>query len=85
MKQSLPEHDCKNFVRKVFLVLDGELNSEEKQNFILDIERCQACLQHYHIEKEFKAFVSNGVLRKCCSETLRLSIISQIKNIEQAE
>ncbi|MBK6729486.1 MAG: hypothetical protein IPG60_00520 [Bacteroidetes bacterium] len=85
MEQSLPEHDCKNFVRKVFLVLDGELNSDEQQNFIMDIERCQACLQHYHIEKEFKAFVSKGVLRKCCSETLRLSIISQIKNIEQAE
>ena len=85
MKQSLSQHDCRNFVKKVFLVLDGELEPAEKQNFILDIQRCQACLQHYHIEKDFKEFVTKSVERKNCSETLRQSIISQIREIEREE
>ncbi len=84
MKQSLPDHDCKNFIKKVFLVLDGELDDEEQRNFIMDIERCQACLQHFRIEKEFKEFVSKSFQKKCCSDKLRLSIISQIRNIEQS-
>lgn len=85
MNQSLPKHDCKNFVQKVFLVLDGELNNSEQQNFIMDIERCKYCLEHYQIEREFKEFVAKGIERKNCSETLRTSIIAQIREIESSE
>lgn len=84
MGNSLPNHDCKNFLKKVFLVLDGELDSEEKQSFIQDIERCQYCLEHFRIEKEFKEFVIRKVERRNCSDSLKTAIIQQIKIIEEA-
>ena len=58
MDQQLPKHDCRNFVEKVFLVLDGELPEQERNLFITDIQRCKGCLEHYHIEKTFKEFCS---------------------------
>ncbi|HAE35861.1 MAG: hypothetical protein H6547_07130 [Chitinophagales bacterium] len=85
MEQSLPKHDCSKFVEQVFLVLDGEMSEEETNLFIQDIERCSHCLQHYNIEKELKAFLANREERKCCSETLRVSIMQQISDLSDQE
>lgn len=79
MEKNLPQHDCRQFVKQVFLVLDGELSKEEEDLFIRDINRCRHCLEHYNIEKEFKAYLHRTVERKQCSEQLKSSIITQIK------
>ncbi len=85
MDQQLPKHDCRNFVTKVFLVLDGELPEKERNLFITDIQRCKGCLDHYHIEKAFKDFIVAKVERKGCSEDLKNDIISKIKETEEAD
>lgn len=85
MDQQLPRHDCRNFVKKVFLVLDGELPEQERNLFITDIQRCKGCLEHYHIEKTFKDFVVAKVERKCCSDELKNDIISKISQINDAD
>lgn len=85
MDQQLPKHDCRNFVKKVFLVLDGELPEQERNLFITDIQRCKGCLEHYHIEKTFKDFVVAKVERKCCSDELKNDIISKISQINDAD
>ena len=79
MDQQLPKHDCRNFVEKVFLVLDGELPEQERNLFITDIQRCKGCLEHYHIEKTFKEFLVAKVSRKECIEKLKNDIITQVK------
>ena len=79
MDQQLPKHDCRNFVEKVFLVLDGELPEQERNLFITDIQRCKGCLEHYHIEKTFKEFLVAKVSRKECTEKLKNDIITQVK------
>ncbi len=81
MDQQLPKHDCRNFVKKVFLVLDGELPEQERNLFITDIQRCKGCLDHFQIEKAFKDFVVAKVERKCCSENLKSDIINRINEI----
>ena len=81
MENNLPKHDCKQFVKQVFLVLDGEMSESEQHMFIADIERCKHCLDHYKIEKDLKAYVSKSMERKCCSEGLKQSIISQIQSM----
>lgn len=81
MNNTLPKHDCNKFVEQVFLVLDGELSDEDTDIFIRDIERCSHCLKHYNIEKELKAFIASRMERKCCSENLRSSIITQIRTL----
>ena len=85
MDQQLPKHDCHNFVKKVFLVLDGELPEGDRNLFITDIQRCKGCLEHYHIEKTFKDFVTAKVERKCCSDELKNDIISKINEIENVD
>ncbi len=79
MDQQLPKHDCRNFVEKVFLVLDGELPEKERNLFITDIQRCKGCLEHFHIEKTFKEFLVAKVSRKECTEKLKNDIINQVK------
>lgn len=81
MEKNLPQHDCRQFVKQVFLVLDGELSKEEEDLFIRDIKRCRHCLEHYNIEKEFKAYLQKSVERKQCSEKLKTDIISQIRSM----
>jgi mycothiol system anti-sigma-R factor len=82
MDSTLPPHDCNKFVEQVFLVLDGELSDADTEIFIQDIERCSHCLQHYNIEKELKAFITNRMERKTCSDVLRESIVQQIRGLE---
>ncbi|MBC8172358.1 MAG: hypothetical protein H7X71_00510 [Chitinophagales bacterium] len=82
MDQQLPKHDCNNFLEKVFLVLDGELPTEERELFITDIERCKGCLEHYKIEKNFKDFIVARYERRSCSDTLKANILSEIDKIE---
>lgn len=85
MEEQLPKHNCRNFVKKVFLVLDGEIPDNEKRLFIEDIQRCKGCLEHYHIEKYFKEFVYNKYERKCCSDDLKKNILSEITKIDAEE
>lgn len=84
MEQELPKHDCRNFVKKVFLVLDGELPEADTRLFINDIERCKACLEHYQIEKAFKEFITRKIERRNCTDSLKQNILSQIRNIDHA-
>lgn len=85
MDQQLPKHDCRNFVEKVFLVLDGELPEKDRNLFIADIQRCKGCLDQYNIEKAFKDFVVAKVERKGCSEELKNDIISKIKDADEGD
>ncbi|MEZ5013731.1 MAG: hypothetical protein R2794_05520 [Chitinophagales bacterium] len=82
MDQQLPKHDCRNFVKKVFLVLDGELPEPEQRMFIADIQRCKSCLDHFDIEKSFKEFVTAKVERKACSEQLKQDILDRVREEE---
>lgn len=84
MDQQLPKHDCRNFVKKVFLVLDGELPDEERNLFIADIQRCKGCLEHFHIEKTFKEFLTVKIERKECGEKLRDQIRNMVNNAPDA-
>ena len=79
MDQQLPKHDCRNFAKKVFLVLDGELPEQERNLFITDIQRCKGCLEHYHIEKAFKDFLVSKVERKGCTEQIKQDILNKVK------
>jgi mycothiol system anti-sigma-R factor len=84
MDKALPQHDCKKFMQQVFLVLDGELSTEETDMFLLDIERCKHCLDHYKIERELKDFIAKSVEKRCCSEHLKSSIKEQIKSLSNS-
>ncbi len=82
MSEHLPNHDCNNFIKKVFLVLDGELPDNDRKLFIQDIERCKGCLEHYDIEKSFKDFINAKFDRKSCSKELKKEIIAKISQMQ---
>ncbi len=81
MEKQLQNHDCSQFVEKVYQVLDGELTDEETELFVSDIERCKWCLEHYDIEKQFLEFVAKRFERKTCSETLKENILAKIEEL----
>lgn len=69
-------HDCSKVLAKVFLALDGEMNSGEEQEFLNEINHCPSCLQKYDIEKSFKSFLHNKVHKKHIPD----STVSSIRN-----
>ena len=77
-KKKPGQHDCQDTLRKVRLVLDGELTQEEEKNFLHEVNICSQCLEKYHIEKSFKEFLTNKISRKHISTSIVDSIRNQI-------
>ncbi|MDZ4845493.1 MAG: hypothetical protein SH857_08090 [Chitinophagales bacterium] len=73
-------HDCSEVVSRMFLALDGELTTPEEKEFLDELNRCSWCLEHYHVEKTFKQFLSNRLARKEINPAMIEEIKSKIKN-----
>lgn len=74
-------HDCSKVISKVFLALDGELTTQEEQEFLEEINRCSGCLEHYSIEKAFKEFLINKIEKKPPKPQLAANIKEKIKTL----
>ncbi len=75
-------HRCKEVVKKIQILLDGELDKATEDQLIMEINRCPACLEHYKIDGAFKKLMHEKVERKCCTKSLKTEILEKIKNIE---
>ena len=72
-------HNCNKVLSKVYLALDGALTTEEEKAFLADLNKCSCCLDHYHIEKSFKDFLTDRLERKEMNPTLVGSIKDRIQ------
>ena len=76
----LDRHNCQQLMRKVMLLLDGQMSEEEEKDFLENVSICNHCLESYQIEKNFKDYICNKVERKKLSEEALLNMRNQIKN-----
>ncbi len=76
----LDRHNCQQLMRKVMLLLDGEMSEAEEKDFLANVSICNHCLESYHIEKNFKDYICNKIDRKKISVDVLSSIRAQIKN-----
>lgn len=54
---------CREFERRLWLFLDGELDGGACAELRAHLERCPHCLEHYRFEGVLRAFI-----RRCCEE-----------------
>ncbi len=76
----IDRHNCQQLMRKVMLLLDGEMSDTEEKDFLANVSICNHCLESYHIEKNFKDYIFNKVGRKKLSVEMLSSIREKIKS-----
>ena len=67
-------HMCDETLRKVLLLLDGQLDEAAQKALTEDINQCHDCLEKWRIEKEYKAFLHGKFTKKECTESLKAKI-----------
>jgi hypothetical protein len=67
-------HVCDETLKKVLLLLDGQLDDAAQKALTEDINQCHDCLEKWRIEKEYKAFLHARVAKKECTESLKAKI-----------
>lgn len=75
----MSQHDCLDVLSKVYLVLDGEMSTDQEKAFLKDLNECSCCLDQYHIERSFKEFLAEKVQRKEVNQKLVADIRSEIQ------
>lgn len=71
--------DCDEVIRKLNMILDGEVAKEEENKLLDHIDDCGNCLEQYHIEKSFKEFLKSKIQNLKVSSTLIQNIKDKIK------
>jgi Putative zinc-finger len=66
---------CKEFIRVMHLVLDGEANEEEEAFLKNHISSSKDCLKHFDGEKDFRQFFKE----KCACIPIQKDVIERIK------
>jgi hypothetical protein len=69
-------HDCKEVVDQVNLLIDGELNAKEEQDVLCELQRCMHCLDEFNLQKKFKDFMQIKLEKK----NIPTACIERIKN-----
>lgn len=70
--------NCKDTLKNVMMALDGELSSDEEKAFLAHVNHCSRCLEKYEIEKSFKQFLTEKILRHHIPDQLVDQIRSRI-------
>lgn len=73
------EVDCDEVIRKLNMILDGEVAKEEESKLLHHIDDCNNCLEQYHIEKSFKELLKSKLQNLNVSTSLIQSIKDRIK------
>jgi mycothiol system anti-sigma-R factor len=59
-----PKADCRSFLARLYLYLDGEIDEISKADIDRHLELCTGCEQHLTFERDLKALVQ----RKCSEQ-----------------
>jgi mycothiol system anti-sigma-R factor len=75
------ETDCSQVLAEVWLLLDGECSSIERQKLEQHLDECGPCLEQYGLEEHLKELLA----RKCggdrAPETLRAKLQASIRQV----
>ena len=66
--------DCRSFLARLYLYLDGEIDELSKADIDRHLELCTGCEQHLVFERDLKALV-----RRKCSEQPDAILIERLR------
>lgn len=69
---------CRDIIRKIRLVLDGESSTKSEKSLYKHLGECNCCLKEYHIEKEFRYLLRARIRHLPVSRSLINSIRKKI-------
>ena len=69
-----PKADCRSFLARLYLYLDGEIDELSKADIDRHLEACTGCEQHLVFERDLKALV-----RRKCSEQPDAILIERLR------
>ncbi len=78
-EKQINEVDCDEVIRKLNMILDGEVAKEEENQLLHHIDDCNNCLEQYHIEKSFKELLKSKLQNLNVSVSLIQTIKDRIK------
>lgn len=82
-----PNHDhnnCIETLKKVEAALDGQLSEAQEKDLWDHLQKCNECLDRYHIEKDFKSFLHARINRVQITPSVIQNIRLQIQSIDQS-
>lgn len=82
-----PNHDhnnCNETLKRVEAALDGQLSAAEEKDLWDHLQKCDGCLDRYHIEKDFKSFLRARIDRVQITSSVIENIRLQIQSIDQS-
>ncbi len=77
----LSEHNCKDLMTDIALLLDGELDRHAENKLMKELDECENCKNYYNSHSAYKKTVSQKVTRMCCGEDFKDQIRSKIRGL----
>ena len=69
-----PKADCRAFLARLYVYLDGEIDEQSRADIDRHLEECTGCEQQLVFERDLKALV-----RKKCSEQPSAVLIERLR------
>ncbi|MGZ4189990.1 MAG: mycothiol system anti-sigma-R factor [Actinomycetota bacterium] len=66
--------DCRSFLERLYLYLDGEIDELSRANIERHLEACTGCEQHLVFERDLQALV-----RRKCSEQPSTEVVERLR------
>jgi mycothiol system anti-sigma-R factor len=75
------ERDCSDVLALVYAFLDGEVGDTDRAQIAHHLDECGPCLRQYGLEQAVKALVHRSCACTEAPETLRVQIVTRIRQI----
>ena len=73
--------DCRTILAHVYEFLDGEVTEEERILIVQHLDECAPCLRQYGMEQAVRALVQRSCGCDHAPETLRVQIVTRIRQV----
>ena len=76
--QGVATGTCKEVLKNLYLIVDGEATKEQEEYFNRHIEQCIPCLNSYSLEKSVKEFLNSRIEKRPVPQSVLDNIKSEI-------
>ena len=72
------DSDCQKFEKIIYLIIDHEANSSDKEYFKSHLAKCPQCLDKFLLEREVKKLIKQKIRKKNVPSDVIISILEKI-------
>ena len=67
--------DCSIVIRQVWMLLDGEVTDDTRDELRQHLDHCPACLRHYGVEERIKRLIAT----KCSGDKAPTYLVERVR------